>query len=74
MKGNVHTSRAKIRRAILFINPMKKHALELGEEIIAVLDSQGIETNTIKLKDKNTPKINGHYNIAFSLGGDGTVL
>ena len=74
MKGNVYTSRAKVQRVILFINPMKKHALELGEEIRARLDSQGIEINTIKLKNKNIPKLNGHYNIAFSLGGDGTVL
>ena len=75
MKGKVHADKAKIRRVILFINPMKKYALELGEEIKAKMHYHGIETDTIKLKEKTKPDdIKGRYDIAFSLGGDGTVL
>ena len=72
MKGR--PDNIKIRHVILFINPMKKHALELGEKIKADLGVLKINADIFIVDEKskfNTPK---KYDIAISLGGDGTVL
>ena len=63
----------KSRRVILFINPMKKHALELGEEIKAGLASLKIQTDVF-LKGNEKFDAKRAYIAAISLGGDGTVL
>jgi len=62
----------EIRRAVLFINPKKKDAMDLCDEITRELNSLGIETEVIRAGGK--PVFRGEYDIAISLGGDGTVL
>ena len=64
----------KIRRAILFINPVKKYAHILGEEIKNELASLNIEADTFSFKGKPSFDTKAGYDVAVSLGGDGTVL
>jgi NAD+ kinase len=64
----------QIKKALLFINPKKKNALSLAEEIRRELEGRRVEvvfhstTDDFEAYPKNQP------DIAFSLGGDGTVL
>ena len=62
----------KIRRAVLLINPKKQNARILSDEIMGELASLGIETSVIPVGGK--PDLGSEYDIAISLGGDGTVL
>ena len=64
----------KIRRAILFVNPKKKAARLLADEIVTELNSLGIETGVFSSVGKQEFKSEESYDVAISLGGDGTVL
>ena len=64
----------KVRRVILFINPMKQHALELGEKIKAKLGELKIQAEIFIVNEKSKYDSQKKYDIAISLGGDGTVL
>jgi NAD+ kinase len=63
-----------LERAILFINPKKEHALALGEIIRAELGRRNILCDTFPFKGDSGFSAETEYRIAFSLGGDGTVL
>jgi NAD+ kinase len=62
------------RRALLFINLHKSHARLLGEEITRELERRNIETVSFGFEGKPDFKVQGAFDISFSLGGDGTVL
>jgi len=64
----------KVRRAILFINLQRKNARKLADEIREELASLGIASDTFSLKGKSAFNGKEGYDVAFSLGGDGTVL
>ena len=64
----------KIRRAVLLINPKKQDAWNLSGEITKELNSLGIETEVVPAGGKPDPGGEDGYDIAISLGGDGTVL
>jgi NAD+ kinase len=66
---------AEIQRALLFINLHKVNAQILAEEIRRELNRRTIETHSCAFigKPEFDPQ-KGPYDIAFSLGGDGTVL
>lgn len=64
----------KVRRAILFINLKKKYARKLGDEVREELASLNITTDIFSFKGKPGFNTEEGYDIAFSLGGDGTVL
>ena len=70
MKGSVR----KIRKAIMFINPQKKSARDLGKEIKQELADIGIEADAFSFKSKPGFDTKEVYDVAISLGGDGTVL
>jgi NAD+ kinase len=61
-------------KAILFINPKKENAQTLAAEITRELGQRNIKADTFTFKKNNRIKPNKVYDIAFSLGGDGTVL
>ncbi|MDR2515959.1 MAG: NAD(+)/NADH kinase [Spirochaetaceae bacterium] len=61
----------EIRRALLFVNPHKPEAPGLAEAIRAALRERGIEA---VLAGNTGGAEAGAADIAFSLGGDGTVL
>jgi len=61
-------------RVILFINLSKEHARDLGEEIRKELSSRNIQTDIFSYKGNPGFTIKEGYHVAFSLGGDGTVL
>jgi NAD+ kinase len=61
-------------KAILFINPKKENAQTLAAEIIRELGSRGIKADTFAFEKNKAINANNGYDIAFSLGGDGTVL
>jgi NAD+ kinase len=64
----------KIQRAVLLINPKKQEARDLSKEITKELNSLGIETEVIPAGGKLDSGSKGGFDIAISLGGDGTVL
>ena len=61
-------------RVILFINPKNKQALALGDEFRKELDSRGIGADIFSFKGKLKAFSKEEYDLAVSLGGDGTVL
>jgi NAD+ kinase len=65
---------AECRRALLFINLHKSHARLLGEEITRELERRNIETVSFGFEGKPNFRVQGAFDISFSLGGDGTVL
>ncbi|MDR0513180.1 MAG: NAD(+)/NADH kinase [Treponema sp.] len=65
---------AGIRRAIMFINPKRKQARLLGDDIKRELYSFKIETDVFSFKGKPDFHTEAGYDVAISLGGDGTVL
>jgi NAD+ kinase len=67
-------SKAKICSAVLFVNKSKKNAGELAVQIKDELEKRGIKVETFSFNDKPGNPPHGKWDIAFSLGGDGTVL
>jgi NAD+ kinase len=64
----------EINRVILFINFLKKDAGNLAARIREILKGRNVEVRSFSLENGGDPEIEGHYDLAFSLGGDGTVL
>lgn len=64
----------KVRKAILFVNPAKKQARALALEIADELSSLDIKSDTLAVGGKSPLVPESGYDIAVSLGGDGTVL
>jgi NAD+ kinase len=65
---------AEIKRAVLFINLHKANARLLADEIEKVLGRENIKVDSFNFEGKPDFTTEGGYDIAFSLGGDGTVL
>jgi len=65
-----------IKSAVLYVRLHKKYAAQTAEEIKTELDNRGIQTSVFSFDDKpkEAPALSGKWDIAFSLGGDGTVL
>jgi NAD+ kinase len=63
-----------IQRAILFVNLHKEYANVTAEEIRGVLEGRGIEITVCAFDGRPCPVPNDSWDIAFTLGGDGTVL
>lgn len=63
-----------VKRAILFVNQYRKNSASCANEIKTELERRGTET-VIYSFDRNSKKPpDEKWDIAFSLGGDGTVL
>ncbi|GHT70446.1 NAD kinase [Spirochaetia bacterium] len=65
---------AKLNRALLFINLHKPDAKTLAEEIRIELEKWNFRPRFFTFDDKPEFEQDGPYDVAFSLGGDGTVL
>jgi NAD+ kinase len=61
-------------KAILFVNLKKENARVLAGEIVAGLDRRGIKADSFSFEGKPDFSVEAGYVVAFSLGGDGTVL
>jgi NAD+ kinase len=64
----------RLERAILFINHKKDHAQALAELICRELGRRNIPCDAFSFDRKPGFTTEAGYQIAFSLGGDGTVL
>jgi len=62
------------KNAVLFVNTLKKNAADFAEQIKLELDKQEVDTAIFKFNDNPGVPPRGKWDIAFSLGGDGTVL
>jgi len=62
------------RKAILFVNLHKKNANAAANEIRQELEGQGTRVTTFSFDGRPGSFPDGAWDIAFSLGGDGTVL
>ena len=65
-------SGSRIKQAILFVNLKKENASKLADEITGELRCRGIEATNYHFEEKSKPGVD--YDVAFSVGGDGTVL
>jgi NAD+ kinase len=63
-----------IRRALLFVNLHKKNAGALADEISADLESRGARACSFGFEKEGGLIPGDSYDVAFTLGGDGTVL
>ncbi|MDR2901054.1 MAG: NAD(+)/NADH kinase [Treponema sp.] len=63
-----------IRRVLLIVNLHKKDAAPLAEQIVRVLEKRGLEVSVFGFNGKPERETGNDFDIAFSLGGDGTVL
>jgi NAD+ kinase len=68
------TDAFSVKKAVLFVNLHKKNSTDAAVEIQAVLEKRGIETTFFSFEGKPEQPPAGKWDIAFSLGGDGTVL
>jgi NAD+ kinase len=64
---------ALLKRALLFVNLRKNNAQALAAEIRAELEGRGLEAGFFTFEGDGFNPGKG-YDLAFSLGGDGTVL
>ncbi|MCL1958719.1 MAG: NAD(+)/NADH kinase [Spirochaetes bacterium] len=62
------------KSACLFVNRQKKNATASADLIQAELKKRGIKTEVFSVEGKPDKPQTGKWDIAFSLGGDGTVL
>ncbi|MDR0497883.1 MAG: NAD(+)/NADH kinase [Treponema sp.] len=74
MKSSGSRTGKQIYRIILFINPEKENARVLADDIIKELDSQSILAEIHSFGERSELLNDENYNLAISLGGDGTVL
>ena len=63
-----------IKRAVLFVNLHKKNSACASERIQMELARRNIEVTVFSFEGDPVKPPNGKWDIAFSLGGDGTVL
>ncbi len=64
----------EIKSVLLIVNATKKAAVSLARDMAEYLGSQGIGTSTLSLQGKPPQPHMDHYDLAISVGGDGTVL
>ena len=62
------------KAAVLFVNLNKKDAKKTSEMILEELKKRNIDTTVFSFEGKPGRPPSGKWDIAFSLGGDGTVL
>jgi NAD+ kinase len=67
-------SAGSIKKAVLFVNLHKKNAPDAAVKIKGELEKRGIEAAVFSFGGKPQKPPEGNWDIAFSLGGDGTVL
>ena len=65
---------SEVRRAILFVNPGKKNSRDLADEITKEFNSLNIKSDIFSSGGEQSFDIEESYDVAISLGGDGTVL
>ena len=63
-----------IKSAIIFVNLLKENAVSLSVEIKTELEKNNINVTTYSFEGTPDKLPEGKWDIAFSLGGDGTVL
>ena len=66
--------KTQVRRAIIFINPKNKNAKDLANEVINELNFLNIKTTVFSFGDRQNFNSGENFDVAISLGGDGTVL
>jgi len=64
----------QMQRAILVLNPLKENARDVAEEIRAELEGRGAAVTIFAVNQQPGSVPDDRWDIAFSLGGDGTVL
>ncbi|MDR0302591.1 MAG: NAD(+)/NADH kinase [Treponema sp.] len=62
------------KKAVLFVNTRKKNAADLAEQIRSELEKRGSSVVIYSFAGEPENPPDGKWDIAFSLGGDGTVL
>lgn len=65
----------QIKHVLLVVNMHKTDAPRLSKQISVYLEKKGIAVSHIQLlRGERVPEVDEHFDLAISLGGDGTVL
>ena len=64
----------EIASAVLFVNLLKKKSAATAQEIQIELEKHKVKTTIFSFERETEKPPSGEWDIAFSLGGDGTVL
>lgn len=64
----------EIKKVLVIANLLKDDAEQLTGDLRAYLENQGIEVVVFGFRGKAAQPVLEHYDLAISLGGDGTVL
>jgi len=64
----------KVKSAVLIVNLHKENAASVAGEIRKELESSGTETTLFAFEGRPASPPDGQWDVAFSMGGDGTVL
>jgi len=64
----------QVKSAILIVNLHKEDAAAAAEEIRRELEGAGVQTTLFAFEGRPASPPEGQWDVAFSLGGDGTVL
>ena len=64
----------QVQKAILVVNLLKENARSTAEEIRGELEGRGTQVTVFDVNEQPGSIPDGPWDIAFSLGGDGTVL
>jgi len=68
------SKKVQCKSAVLFINLLKKNSAILRDQIKSELEKKDIDVTIFSFEGKPGEPPAGKWDIAFSLGGDGTVL
>ena len=66
--------KVEVNKVLLIANVEKDVAMEVTEDVRGYLERQGIEVVTFAFRGKPAQPVLEDYDLAISLGGDGTVL
>jgi len=74
MANDCAAAGSSVKKAVLFVNLHKNNSAAAAREIQGELTRRNIEATVFSFEGKPEKPPQGEWDIAFSLGGDGTVL
>ncbi|MFP4011363.1 MAG: NAD(+)/NADH kinase [Spirochaetaceae bacterium] len=66
--------KVEVKKVLLIANAEKDDAMEVTGDVRSYLENQGVEVVTFAFRGKPAQPVLEDYDLAISLGGDGTVL
>ena len=74
MANDFSAAGSSVKKAVLFVNLHKKNSASAAQQIQGELEKRNIAITVFSFEGKPEKPPEGEWDVAFSLGGDGTVL